>query len=78
MRMTLLQVMNLVVASAIASACMIPFMRCAEAGVMTWLLVSKAAAIIIPLVLIVTLRLLGVYQSRHAVAPDPLKPKDEP
>jgi hypothetical protein len=78
MRMTLLQVMNLVVGSAIASACMLPFVRCAEAAIMTWPFVLKMGAIIVPLVFIVTLRLLNAYQSRLPVAPHPPEPKEVP
>jgi hypothetical protein len=75
MRMTLLQVMNLVVGSAIASSCMLPFVRCAQAGVMTWPFVLKMGAIIVPLVFIVVLRLLAAYQSRLPVVPDPPEPE---
>jgi len=56
--MTLLQLMRLVVFAAVASLCLAPFGRMAEAGIVPWTFVLMGAAVGIPLVLAVVALLI--------------------
>ena len=82
MRLTLLQMMKLVVGFAFASAYVLPFVRLAEAGIATWSAMLSVGAIGIPLVFALTtavlarqgdfkdwlIRLLGMISRRRALA----------
>src|SRR4051794_40002850 len=59
MRLTLLQIMKIVVACALASAYVLPFVRLAEAGAASWPAMLTVGAISIPLVFALTVVFLA-------------------
>jgi hypothetical protein len=59
MRLTLLQMMKLVVGCALATAYVLPFVRLAEDGIASWAAMLSVGAIGVPLVLALTARVLA-------------------